>query len=159
MSEDRLAATRAHITEMIENGWSASAIASQSGISPITVGNLRSGKAQRVTEQVSSKIATLRARIANGEVERPRRGRKTAAGGDAPASGLPGKKAARPATGTGKPARGATTGSPAADFGDMISTRYVPVDIGKLQEMIDRLIARFTAAAEELDTIKSQLKP
>lgn len=158
MSEDRLAETRAQITEMIAKGWSASAIASLSGISPITVGNLRGGKAQRVTEQVSKKIAALRARIENGEIEMPKRGRKAATAGSTLTPGVPGKAPLRLATKAGKPARGSKPPAPTAEFHDMISTRYVPVDIEKLQGMIDRLIARFTAAAEELEAIKSQLK-
>ena len=163
MGEDRLAETRARIEQMIAHGWSAAAIATFSGISPITVGNLRSGKAQRVTEQVSRKIAALRVRIENGEIEMPRRGRKSASGGTAPAAALPRQTAAVPNKTsdhreTGTTARSAPSASPGSDFGGMISTRYVPVDIEKLQEMIDRLIARFTAAAEELETIKSQLK-
>jgi transcriptional regulator with XRE-family HTH domain len=68
-----------------------------------------------------------------------------------------GAKKTQKAGGSSNVQRRETSGAE-SDFAGMINTRYVPVDIGKLQEMLDQLIGRFAGAIEELEAIKSQLK-
>lgn len=164
MTENKLSLTMQQLEEMIARGWSAAAIAKLSGVNQITVGNIKNGKASRVTDKVHDKIAGLKARIDAGQVEMPRRGRKpvtesiTASAEKKTAktvkreSKSPGTTAPRPATAL------RTKTDTAEDFSGMINRQYVPVDITKLQGMIDQLIARFTDAANELEAIKAKLK-
>jgi transcriptional regulator with XRE-family HTH domain len=199
MNEDNLSLSLKYLRDMMAKGWSASAIAGQSGINQITVGNIKNGKASRVTDKVFQKIAELKKRIDAGEAEMPKRGRRPFAETVAAASkqvkaavppvktapaakpavsarpAAPAKKSAPPAgavqrgpaAGTATAAAGKSpvgttpagrTASASVDLAGMISTDYVPVDIIRLQGMIDRLIANFTGAVAELEQIRSQLK-
>lgn len=199
MNEDNLSLSLKYLRDMMANGWSASAIAGQSGINQITVGKIKNGKASRVTDKVFQKIAELKKRVDAGEAEVPKRGRRPFAETVTSASNhikaavppvrtasaatpavsaqpaAPAKKSAPPAgavqrgaavdTATamaGKSPVGTTpagrTASASLDLAGMINTNYVPVDIVRLQGMIDRLIENFTGAVAELEQIRSQLE-
>lgn len=163
MTENKLSLTMRMLEEMIARGWSAAAIAKLSGVNQITVGNIKNGKASRVTDKVHDRIAGLKARIDAGEVETPRRGRKSAGSGS---TALPGKTETKtvkrdskaPGTTAPRPTAARKKTETADDLSGMINRQYVPVDIAKLQGMIDQLIARFTDAANELEAIKAKLK-
>ncbi len=222
MSEDNLSLSMQYLRDMIAKGWTASAIASQSGINQITVANIKNGKASRVTDKVFTKIAALKKRVDAGQAVIPRRGRRPAAESTGAAStpnrgtparqqpaappntaapakrqappdtAAPAKRQAPPDTAapakrqapanTAAPAKRQAppntaaqakrqspsepttqrgTAKPAADslgIEGMISTDYVPVDIVRLLGMIDRLIANFAGAVDELEQIRARLK-
>ncbi len=155
MSEDNLTQTIQNIKAMMALGWTAAAIAKEGDVNQITVGNIKNGKASRVSEKVSNKMANLRKRVESGSVEAPRRGRKPS--GTAPAAVKP---SARKSAATQKPAttKGSASSINSSSMSGMINTNYVPVDIVRLQGMIDRLIGSFAGAIDELEQIKSQLK-
>ncbi|MBR9977423.1 MAG: hypothetical protein KFH87_04990 [Bacteroidetes bacterium] len=161
MSDANLELARKHISEMMEQGWTAAAIAREGGLSPITLGNIKNGKATRVTDKVLNRLTDLRERIASGAItattKRPGRPKASAAGtaGTKTPDRRPGRPPAVTNSGKKQPASTAT-GSSITD--GMINTDFVPVDIVKLQQMIDLLIERFSGAIDELEGIKSQLK-
>ncbi|MFZ1730900.1 MAG: hypothetical protein WBQ23_00620 [Bacteroidota bacterium] len=166
MSEDNLTLTVRNIQAMMAQGWTAAAIAAQSEVNQITVGNIKNGKASRVTDKVSDKIAALRKRVDSGSAETPRRGRKPAEGKAATSHGKPVTtriKSAAPKAASPASSRAAQPAAPkstpmSSGIEGMINTNYVPVDIVRLQAMIDRLIDSFGGAISELEQIKSQLK-
>lgn len=164
MSEDRVTIMRDTLQALIADGWSAAAIAKLGGVNQITIGNLKNGKASRITDKVHDRIMSLKRRIDAGEVEQPKRGRKAAAGKAAAGKAAAGKGSPSPAGRVSAPRAAAAAKRPSdaasgADFRGMINTQYVPVDVERLQEMIDALINRFTGAIEELESIKKQLHP
>jgi hypothetical protein len=138
---------------MIDAGWTAAAIAKQSDVNQITVGNLKNGKGSRVTDKVFDKIMALKHQFDAGEIDAPTRKRKGAIPSAAP-SATPSVAAER---GKNVSAAKGRDQSP-SDFRGMINTQYVPVDVERLLGMIDALISRFSGAIEELESIKSQLK-
>jgi hypothetical protein len=167
MSEDNLTRTIRNIQAIIAKGWTAAAIAKQSDVNQITVGNIKNGKASRVTDKVHDKIAALKQRVDSGSAEAPKRGRKPAVGtaqtpNQNTSRAKPGIKSAPPTT-THIPSRTVRNTdpkptAPTSGIEGMINTNYVPVDIVRLQAMIDRLIDSFGGAIDELEQIKSQLK-
>ncbi|MBE0645250.1 MAG: helix-turn-helix transcriptional regulator [Bacteroidetes bacterium] len=164
MSEDRLALTIRSLEHMIARGWTAAAIAEQSGVNQLTVGNIKNGKASRITDKVFNKIAAFRLKVDAGTVLPPVRGRKPGRPAGA-ATAVPPIKGKTPQQGKSvpQPAQGKAKTPPRRSDGlsikGMISTDYVPVDIAQLQALIDGLIARFAGAIEELEQIKRQLQP
>jgi hypothetical protein len=164
MSEDNLTLTSRYLKEMMEKGWTAAAIAKQSDVNQLTVGNIKNGKASRVTDRVFKKIASLKNRIDAGNAQPPRRGPKPGHGVPIRSSGAAAdakrKTAGSGAAPSAKPASPSTarTSGSGYSFESMINTNYVPVDIVRLQGMIDRLIDSFAGAIGELEQIKSQLK-
>lgn len=169
MNEDNLTRTIRDIKAMMEMGWTAAAIAKEGDVNQITVGNIKNGKASRVSDKVCNKMADLRKRVESGSVEAPKRGRKPASGTAVPGKAMSAPQATRKAAASPKTSAASTPGtrttasrgtaSPAAASMDgMINTNYVPVDIVRLQGMIDRLIGSFAGAIDELEQIKSQLK-
>lgn len=153
MTEDRIAVISRTLKEMIDAGWTAAAIAKQSDVNQITVGNLKNGKGSRVTDKVFDKIVELKRQFDAGEIDAPARKRKGAA---TPASSSAKPKAAAERSKDVRATKGRDQ-SP-TDFRGMINTQYVPVDVVRLLGMIDALISRFSGAIEELESIKSQLK-
>ena len=159
MSEDRVTIMRDTLQALIADGWSAAAIAKLGGVNQITIGNLKNGKASRITDKVHDRIMSLKRRIDAGEVEQPKRGRKAAAGKAAAGKGSPSPAGSVSAPRAAAAAKRPSDAASGADFRGMINTQYVPVDVERLQEMIDVLINRFTGAIEELESIKKQLHP
>jgi hypothetical protein len=165
MSDDKLELATQHVHTLLENGWTATAISNASGINQITLGKIKNESAKRITDKVYQRIADLKAKVDAGQVEPPARGRKSAGKkalkGTAKGTSIPRAAATSGDTAVARPAaRGPKpTGRPRKqESPGMINTNYVPVDISQLQAVIDRLIANFSAAIEELESIKNQLK-
>ncbi|MBN1447652.1 MAG: hypothetical protein JXA28_06955 [Bacteroidetes bacterium] len=165
MSDDKLDLAIQHVHTLLENGWTATAISNASGINQMTLGKIKNESAKRITDKVYQRIADLKAKVDAGQVEPPTRGRKSAAKktskAGAKVTSLPraaGKSddtaVARPAARGPKP-----MGRPGKQhYSGIINTNYVPVDISQLQGVIDRLIANFSGAIDELESIKRELK-
>ena len=161
MSEDKLELAVKHVHDLLDSGWTATAISKESGVNQITLGNIKNRKAQRITDKVYQRIADLKAKVDAGRVEPPKRRRKTTSKmvAKTPAAAAtektPGRKPV-PRLGARGPKPAGRKGSQEAS--GMINTNYVPVDISQLQGVIDRLIDNFSGAIEELESIKKQLK-
>lgn len=164
MSDDKLALAIQHVHDMLDNGWTAAAISKASGVNQITLGNIKNRKATRITDKVYQRIAEMKAKVDAGQLEPPKRGRKSASKmvTKTPAAAASRSKSVekpdeKPAPRPG--ARGPKPAPRAAKSSEgMINTNYVPVDIRQLQGVIDRLIDNFSAAITELESIKKQLK-
>ncbi len=162
MSDDNLSLCITHLQEMMAQGWTAAAISRESGVNQITIGNIKNGKASRVTDKVYRKIADLKERVDGGKLSAGKPGRKAgsaAVAGNEGATRAAGRTAEQP--GRAKQpvkARQRAKNPDALDVQGMIRTDYVPVDIGQLQGLIDGLIARFAGAIEELEQIREQLR-
>ena len=76
MTEDKVAQTMNTLKILIEKGWTASAIAKESGINPLTIGNIKNGKSKGISDRVFSSIYGLRENFEAGKVEMPVRKRR-----------------------------------------------------------------------------------
>lgn len=149
MTDDRITVISRTLQEMIDAGWTAAAIAKQSDVNQITVGNLKNGKGSRVTDKVFDKIMALKHQFDAGEIDAPTRKRKGANSSSAPS--------VKPRV-TAERGKNVSAAQAPSDFRGMINTQYVPVDVERLLGMIDALISRFSGAIDELESIKSQLR-
>jgi len=161
MTQDKLELVTQHIAHLLEQGWTVAAISRESGVNQITLGNIKNKKPSRVTDKVYQRIADFRARVDQGGVTPPSRGRKP--GKASAQTAVTAKSAVRPAVSATAPAsaprakKGAAK-TAAASEGDIINTNYVPVNAAQLQGVIDRLIENFSAAISELESIRAQIK-
>jgi hypothetical protein len=137
---------------MLGAGWSASAISKESGVNQITLSNIKNNKASRLTDKVFDRLRDFKSKVDAGEiVKAPSKNASTPSAGVAP------KKAKRTATKSRKATAGNKADArPAADS-SLINTNYVPVDIVKLQTVIDGLIANFSDAIEEMKNIRRMI--
>lgn len=158
MAQDKLELVTQHIMHLLEQGWTVAAISRESGVNQITLGNIKNKKPSRVTDKVYQRIADFRARVDQGAMTPPARGRK--AGSAAAQKSAAAKPAARPSSPSPTPGvkqKSGRTGA-AAQTGSIINTNYVPVNAAQLQGVIDRLIENFSAAIAELESIRGQIK-
>ena len=157
MTQDKLELVTQHVSDLIEAGWSVSAISRESGVNQITLGNIKNRKAQRVTDKVYQRVADFRARVDAGAIDPPKRGRRTA-DPVAPQGAAVKREPATVTPAATAPAARRRSASKPAMTGSFISTDHVPVDAQQLQAVIDRLIDNFSAAIGELEQIRRQLK-
>lgn len=158
MTQDKLELVTQHIAHLLEQGWTVAAISRESGVNQITLGNIKNKKPSRVTDKVYQRIADFRARVDQGGVTPPSRGRKP--GKASAQAAVTAKPAARQGMPAAAPAvkRKSAGSTAAAQHGDIINTNYVPVNAAQLQGVIDRLIENFSAAISELESIRAQIK-
>ncbi len=142
MGDDKLGAAAGILAALMADGWSVAAIAKESGVNQITLGNIKNRKAGRITDKVFERIEAFRERAASGDVQKPSRGRSSA-----PAAAQTRKTAA--------PVKKAQV---AQSSMSLINTDYVSVDITQLQSVIDRLIGNFSDAISELESIRGMLR-
>lgn len=148
MADDRVTAAVTMLNQLKEAGWSMAAISKASGVNQITLGNIKNGKATRITDKVFLRIEGFKKQVD--------------AGGTAPAKSAADAPKAAPKAApakTGKP-RGPKPGAKkaAAAPASLINPNYVSVDLTQLQGMIDGLIVNFADAIERLKDVKKMLK-
>lgn len=149
MAENTIENAVSMLTALLASGWNVAAISRETGINQITLGNIKNGKAGRVSDRVFGLLEDVHTRAIAGDLEKPSRGRGPAAGS---------KKSAAPRTArTAAPApvKGATAAP--ASVSSLINPNYVSVDITQLQSVVDRLIENFSDAIAELQTIRSMI--
>lgn len=152
MPQDNLKTTIDTIHTLLAAGWTVSAISREAGVNQITLANIRHEKATRISDKVYQRIADFKTRVDAGQVQPATKGRKAAKASTA-APAKPKAPAAKPAA---RPA--AKSGKQAGTASAIINTNYVPVNITELQSVIDRLIANFSGAIAELESLKKQIK-
>ena len=148
MADDRVTAAVTMLNQLKETGWSMAAISKASGVNQITLGNIKNGKATRITDKVFQRIEGFKKQVD--------------AGGAAPAKAAADAPKAAPKAApakAGKP-RGPKPGAKkaAAAPASLINPNYVSVDLTQLQGMIDGLIVNFADAIERLKDVKKMLK-
>jgi hypothetical protein len=152
MSDDNFTQAAQILKEMLGAGWSASAISQESGVNPITLSNIKNNKASRLTDRVFDRLRDFKTKVDSGELVKP-----SSRGASTPSAGVAPKKAKKTATTSRKATAGnKAVARPAADS-SLINTNYVPVDIVKLQTVIDGLIANFSDAIEEMKNIRRMI--
>jgi hypothetical protein len=159
MADEKVTKVMDAVRSLLSAGWTASAISNASGVNPITIGNIKNGKAQRVTSGVYNKLMDVKNKADQSLIAPPARGRKPAAAAKPAPKAKPGPKPkAKPGPKPkGRPGRkpGVKSASPASSI---INTNYVPVDVTQLQAAIDSMIKNFSGAIKDLEGIKKQLK-
>jgi len=154
MAQDKLKTTIDNIHGLISTGWTVAAISRGSNVNQITLANIRDEKASRISDKVYQRIADFKALVDAGKVQPPTRGRKGAGKAvKSPAQSVPASTKAKPG-----PAKAAKPAAKTMQSGGIINTNYVPVNITELQGVIDRLIANFSGAIAELESLKKQIK-
>jgi hypothetical protein len=149
MPENNFATAAKFLSALLADGWSVAAISRETGVNQITLGNIKNGKAGRISDRVFGLIEGFHSRAMAGELTKPSRGR-------GPATATTKTVSPRAAK---TPAVAAVKGAPLASAAttSLINPNYVSVDITQLQSVVDRLIENFSDAISELQSIRSML--
>lgn len=134
----RMTSARKALDALLAAGWSANAVSKVSGLNPVTVGSIRNGKQDTVSERVHDMLLRLEADFTSGKVEKPERRTRGSAKAPATAAGV------------------RSTAAPRTEAAAQ-ETRYVAVDAAKLEDLLDRLIITFSSAIEDLAKMRKML--
>ena len=151
---DQLREAQDALKSLIDAGWSANAISRVTGISPITLGSIRKGSQGTVSDRVHDTLVQLDADFASGKVGNPSRGKGVASGASQSASGTKRTESTAGASRTAVSDGGSRYSAPAPKDAERRGAgdtpRYIAVDAGKLESLLNRLITTFSDAIDDL---------
>jgi len=146
------------IKDLLLAGYSGVKISEGSGINQVTIGALKNGKSQRVTDKVFNRLWDYWSENVPPKDELEKlRAEKTPS---TTVQKAPEKASASKTEGQ-KPKRKYTkrTKSEAPSTAEgFINRQYVPVDLTALNNTIDKLISQFSDTLKELEAIRKQIK-
>ena len=151
MPADLLNEGRATLLTLLASGWSANAVAKQTGITAMTIGSIKNGKSSQMSARVHDAIMRMKADADAGRISAVARKTKNAADVSQESTAASARKASAVASGT-------TEGKTPRDVEDMlVNDRLIAVDRQQLIMLLDRLGSIFTDSVEELREIRSML--
>lgn len=151
MPADVLQEGRATLHALLASGWSANAVAKQTGITAMTIGSIKNGKSSQMSGRVYDAIMRMKTDADAGRI--------------APASRKAHNAVDVPQTSTSRSAKKpASVRSQSIDeqrrsaANDMlVSDSFIAVDAAQLTALLDRLATVFTDGVEELREIRFML--
>jgi hypothetical protein len=142
---------RATLHALLASGWSANAVAKQTGITAMTIGSIKNGKSSQMSGRVHDAIMRMKADADAGRITPASRKAQNAV--DVPrASTSPSAK-----NRTSVHSHSINKQRPGAADDVLVSESFIAVDAQQLITLLDHLGSIFTDSVEELQEIRSML--
>lgn len=160
MSEKTVEKAQQMIQDLLLAGYSGVKISEGSGVNQVTIGALKNGKSQRVTEKVFDRLwdywsenVPPKEKLEQLRAEKGQSTGRKKASEKAPASESAQTASAKPKR---KYTKRSVSETPSTE--GFINRNYVPVDLNALNTTIDKLISQFSDTLKELEAIRKQIK-
>jgi hypothetical protein len=162
MSEKTVKKAQMMVHDLLLLGFSGVKISDGAGVNQVTIGSIRNGKSQRISEKVFDRIWDFWSEHAppKEELEKLRAEKSAKLKSPQPTKMQASTAPTSPTASQPKPKRKYTkrVSTKPVEAGSFISRQYVPVDLTVLRNTIDNLIAQFSEAVAELESIREQIK-